>query len=271
MERPVRISVCQMTVENNKESNIEKAVGMIGTSAENHADMVLLPEMFNCPYENSKFVEFAESQDDGPTIKALSNAAKENGVYIIAGSIPEIEEGKIYNSSFIFDSEGKIIGRHRKIHLFDINIPGKISFKESDTLTAGNETTVIDTGFCKIGVAICYDVRFPEIFRLMALKGAKLVIVPAAFNMTTGPLHWELLMRARAVDNQVFMAAVSPARNVKASYVAYGNSMVVDPWANILVRADGEENILYSDIQLSQVDKVRRELPLLAHRRNDIY
>jgi predicted amidohydrolase len=260
-----------MKVVDDKDINIDKAVNMIETSARNKADVVVLPEMFNCPYESGKFSEYAECLDNGKTMKSISRAAREFGVHIIAGSIPEISGGRIYNTCVVFDDNGDIIGKHRKVHLFDISIPGKIEFKESDTLGAGNGITVVETRLCKIGIAICYDVRFPELFRLMALKGAQIIVVPAAFNMTTGPVHWELLMRTRAVDNQIFVAAVSPARDENAAYVAYGNSMVVDPWANILTRLDGEENIVYSDLDLSQITRIRNELPLIKHRRTDMY
>ncbi|MBM4241321.1 MAG: carbon-nitrogen hydrolase family protein [Euryarchaeota archaeon] len=271
MKNQFRLAVCQMMVVDNKDSNIVKAVSMIGNSAKNKADIVVLPEMFNCPYDNFKFMEYAERGEDSKTLKAISKAARESGVYVIAGSIPETEGDKLYNSSFIFDRNGEIIGLHRKMHLFDINIPEKITFKESDTLTAGNQVTTVDTEFCKIGVVICYDMRFPELFRLMTLKGAKLIGIPGAFNMITGPVHWKTLIRARAIDNQVFIVAASPARNEGLSYVAYGNSMVVDPWGDMLARAGEKEEIIYADINLSRVDEVRNELPLLKNRRTDIY
>jgi predicted amidohydrolase len=271
MKPKIKLSLCQMKVLDDKESNISRAVEMIERSAINKADVVILPEMFNCPYDNNKFSIYAEDLESGKTIKSISKAAKEFGVCVIAGSIPEYSENKLYNTCVAIDNKGNIIGRHRKVHLFDINIPGKIEFKESDTLSPGNDITVVDAGFCKIGIAICYDVRFPEIFRVMALRGAQIVVVPAAFNMTTGPLHWELLMRARAVDNQVFIAAVSPARDENANYVAYGNSIVVDPFAEVLGRLGAEEDILFSNIDLSILYKTRDELPLLRHRRDEIY
>jgi predicted amidohydrolase len=271
MSNSFKVALCQMGVVDDKEKNIKKAVDMIDESAKNGVKLVVLPEMFNCPYDNSKFPGYAETAGTGSTIASVSKAARENSVYVVAGSIPEKENNKIFNTCFIFDDNGRIIGRHRKIHLFDIDIPDKIVFKESDVLTPGNDITVVDTAFCRIGVAICYDVRFPEIFRKMVLMGAELIIVPAAFNMTTGPAHWEVLIRTRAIDNQVFMAAVSPARNERASYIAYGNSMAVDPWGEILTRAQGKEEILFSDIDLSRVARVRRELPVLRHRRSDIY
>ena len=271
MDDIFKIAICQLKVTNDKHANTVKAVDMIKRAKENKAAIVVLPEMFNCPYDNSLFSQFAESEEDGDTLAIISKIAKELGVYIVAGSIPERSEDKIYNTSFIFDGEGKRIGKHRKMHLFDIDVPGKIQFKESEVLSLGNNITVLDTEMCKIGVAICYDMRFPELFRMMTLKGAKLIIIPAAFNMVTGPAHWEPLIRMRALDNQVYVVAASPARDEMASYIAYGNSMVADPWGNIICATDEKEGILYADIDLTIVDKIREELPVLKHRRTDIY
>jgi len=271
MKNNIRLSLCQMKVVDDKDTNISKAVEMIYSSSKDNADVVALPEMFNCPYDNSKFHSYAEDLENGKTIKAIRKAAEDLKVCVIAGSIPEISEGKLYNTCVVIDSKGNIIGRHRKVHLFDVNIPGKIVFKESDKLNPGKDITVVDAGICKIGIAICYDVRFPEMFRVMALRGVQIVVIPANFNMTTGPLHWELLMRARAVDNQVFVAAVSSARDEKAHYVAYGNSIVTNPFGNVLGRLEAEEDILITDIDLSEIDRIRNELPLLKHRREDIY
>jgi len=266
-----KISICQMKVTAAKQKNIEKAMDMLKSSVKSGTDIAVLPEMFNCPYGNKKFKDYSESVDNGHTLKAMSQISKDLGIYIVAGSIPELFEGRIYNSCFVFDRQGSIIGKHRKMHLFDIDIPGKIKFKESDTLAAGNEVTVLQTEFCKIGVAICYDMRFPELMRLMALKGAKLIVIPAAFNMVTGPAHWELILRNRALDNQVYMAAASPARDENSSYVAYGHSMVTTPWGEVLKSADEKEQIISADIDMHLVEKIRNELPLLKHRRTDIY
>ena len=271
MKDQFKLALCQMNVIDDKDSNIKNALDMIKTAAENKSDLVILPEMFNCPYDNEKFTEYAEEKKDSKTLKAMKEAAKDSNMYIIAGSIPELNDNNLYNTSFIFNRNGEIIGSHRKMHLFDIDIPGKISFKESDTLSAGNQITLIDTELCKIGVAICYDIRFPELLRLMTLKGAELIVIPGAFNMTTGPAHWETLIRGRAIDNQLYMAAASPARNEELSYVAYGNSMVADPWGEILVRASEKEEIIYADIKLSKIKEVRDELPVLKGRREDIY
>jgi len=266
-----KFAACQLNIDNDKEKNLKNAVKAIETAASNGADMVALPEMFNCPYNSSLFPEYAEEAENSRTLNVISDTASRLGVYVIAGSIPEKSSENIYNTSFVFDRKGRIIGRHRKMHLFDIDIPGRISFKESDTLTAGNQITVVDTEFCKVGIAICYDIRFPELSRLMALEGARLIVVPGAFNMTTGPAHWEILTRTRALDNQVYFASVSPARNERDYYVAYGNSMICDPWGSIAARAGVSEEIIYAQIDMDTVEKIRTELPLLKHRREDIY
>lgn len=270
MRDNIKIAICQMKVVDDKTANIEKAVAMIDEAARNNAEIVVLPEMFNCPYDTDKFKSYSEEFGSSETLKAVSTIAKENGVYLVAGSIPERMDGKIYNSSFIFQ-EGLVVDVHRKLHLFDVDIPGGVFFKESEIISPGNKITVIGTDLVTMGVAICYDIRFPELFRLMSLMGSELVVVPGAFNTTTGPAHWETTIRARAVDNQVYMVAASPARNYDLSYIAYGNSMVVDPWGKIIARADEGEEIIYADIEQSRLVEVREQLPLLENRRTDIY
>lgn len=270
MENNFKIGLCQMKVVDDKAVNIDKAMSMIGIAAENGAQMVVLPEMFNCPYDTSKFRVYAESRFNSKSLKEVSSAAIEHEVYLVAGSIPELLDGKLYNSSFIFNRNGEVLAVHQKMHLFDVDIPDLI-FKESEIITPGNRVTVVETGPLKCGVAICYDMRFPELFRLMTLNGAELMVVPGAFNMTTGPAHWKTMVRARAIDNQVYMAAVSPATNKDLSYVAYGHSLIVDPWGRVIGEAGEDEEIIYATIDQSYIKKVREELPLLKNRRNDIY
>jgi len=245
---------------------------MISCSALQGASMVILPEMFNCPYNNNYFRDYAEEYP-GETTVMLSRLSKKHSVYIIGGSIPEKEKGLIFNTSFCFNNDGVLLGRHRKIHLFDVNIEGGVSFRESDTITAGKNITVIDTGFFKAGVAICYDMRFPELIRKMSLSGAEIIIVPAAFNMTTGPAHWHLISRVRALDNQVYFIAVSPARDEFSDYgyIAYGHSLAVDPWGKIIAEAGAGEELVIAEIDFGFVEKIRRELPLLKHMRQDLY
>lgn len=270
MKDKFTVALCQMQVVEDKNENVAHALDMI-KKASQKADIIILPEMWNCPYQTELFPLYAEEMDNSPTLNAICKAAKKQETYILAGSIPEKHDGKTHNSSFFINPEGEIIGVHRKIHLFDIDVPDAISFKESQTLTAGNNVTVIDTELGKIGICICYDIRFPELLRLMALEGAELIIVPGAFNMTTGPAHWKPLIKVRAVDNQVYVAAASPARDNKASYVAYGHSMVADPWGKVISEAGAGEEILYVTIDGSSIGKVRNELPLLKNRRTDIY
>ena len=265
-----KIALCQMAGTMDKAETRAKAEKFIREAAANGAQVISLPEMWDCPYSNDYFREYAEPAD-GETVQFMSALAKELGIYLIGGSISELDGDKVYNTAFCFDKEGNIIGRHRKVHLFDIDVEGGIRFMESDTLTAGDEMTVIDTEYGKIGVAICYDVRFPEWFRKMALAGARLIVLPAAFNMTTGPAHWDLTMRARALDNQVYFAANAPARDEQGVYVAYGNSCIASPWAEFIAHADEKECIIYGDIDLDYEDAIRDQLPLLKHRRPELY
>ncbi|MDD6311062.1 MAG: carbon-nitrogen hydrolase family protein [Firmicutes bacterium] len=265
-----KIALCQIAGSADKELNKAKAEKFIREAAEGGAQIVCLPEMWNCPYSNDYFRKFAEPEN-GETVAFMSKIAKNLGIYLIGGTIAEIDDDKVYNTAYCFDREGKLIGKHRKVHLFDIDVKGKIRFMESDTLTAGDSLTVIDTEFCKVGVAICYDVRFPDWFKNMVLAGAKLMFLPAAFNTTTGPAHWDLLMRTRAMDNQVYFAACAPARDDNGIFKAYGNSCVAGPWAEFVAHADEKECVLFADIDLDHVDSIREQLPLLKHRREELY
>ncbi|MDR2623906.1 MAG: carbon-nitrogen hydrolase family protein [Methanobrevibacter sp.] len=274
--KKLKIALCQMKVVDDKEENLKKAGLMITDSKNKGADIAILPEMFICPYENEKFIEYHESQDNSPTLKSISKIAKDLNIHILAGSIPEMlidknGDKKIYNSSFFFDNYGKPLGFHRKLHLFDIDIKDKIHFKESDTLSAGNEITVVDSKLGKIGIAICFDIRFPELSTVMTLKGAEILIFPGAFNLTTGPLHWKLLLQARAIDNQVFTIGVSQALNKNQTYHAYGHSLIVNPFGKIITEANSEEKLLITEIDLNEISMVREELPVIKNKRNDLY
>lgn len=266
------VGICQQGVVPDKQANIDKARRLISEAAAGGSRLVILPEMFNCPYQSELFPQYAENYPHGPTIAMLAECAKEHKIVLVGGSIPERDEaGKIYNTCFIFDEDGKLLARHRKAHLFDVNIKGGTVFQESKTLAAGDGLTLAVTSLGTIGVAICYDVRFPELARAMALKGAKILIYPAAFGPVTGPAHWKLLMRARAVDNQVYVIGAAPALNAASEYKAYGHSLIVDPWARILAEADEAETVLFGEIDLHTVSRVREELPLLKHRRPELY
>ena len=273
----IKIALCQMNVVDNKEKNIEKAIQMIKESKKQGADLAVLPEMFNCPYENEKFIEYAEILEDSQTLMEISNIAKEENIHVLAGSIPELERDdekdteSIYNTAVFFDNDGKQLGKHRKMHLFDIDVKGKIYFKESDTLSAGNDFTVINTDLARIGIGICYDIRFVELSRIMALDGAEILIFPGAFNLTTGPAHWELLFRSRALDNQVYAIGVAPALDKDASYNSYGHSIVVNPWGEVIEELDYSEELKIVEIDLDEIKRVREEIPVLKNRRTDLY
>lgn len=266
----LRIAICQMEVKDDKKANIKKAEDMIDRASVKHPDIIVLPEMFNCPYEIKLFKKYSEPYGAETTLM-LSSMSKKTSSIIIGGSIPEKDGNRIYNSCFVFGSGGTLLARHRKIHLFDVNIKDGISCMESKVISPGNKITVFKTGFCKIGIVVCYDMRFPGLLRAMVDKGIKLAVAPAAFNMTTGPAHWHLITRTRAVDNQIFFAAASPARLKNASYTAYGHSICIDPWGNVLAEASSQEEIIYADIDLDIVGRIRAELPVLKHTRNDIY
>ena len=266
----VIVGLAQMPTVDDLRQNLDTAAVYVKEAAAKGADIVCLPEMFACPYQNEAFVRYREPAG-GTTWQALSGMAKENHVILVGGSFPEEEDGLIYNTCFVFDKNGTQIARHRKMHLFDIDVKGGQRFKESDTFTAGSEVTVFDTEFGRFGVQICFDIRFPELGRLLSLKGAKGVFIPAAFNMTTGPAHWELNFRARALDNQAFYFGCSPARDVTAGYVAYGHSIAVDPWGTVTAQLEEKAGILITSAKLSRVDSIRAQLPLLSARRTDLY
>ena len=270
MKHTLTVAQVQMRVTRDRAENIAAACRLIRRAAEQGAEFVMLPEMFCCPYENGAFRPYGEEQD-GPAQRALSALAAELGIWIVGGSIPELEGNRVYNTSFVYDSAGRQVARHRKIHLFDISVEGGQTFRESDTLSPGGEITVFDTPWGKMGLCICFDLRFEELARLMALRGARVIFVPAAFNMTTGPAHWELLFRQRAVDNQLFTVGTSPARSESETYVAWGHSIVCDPWGSVLHQCGAEEEISITSLDLHRVESVRRQLPILRARREDIY
>ncbi len=264
-------ALIQMRVTADKAENLQVAGDWIGRCASEGAALVVLPEMFCCPYDTAAFPKYAEPEG-GPAWQALADAARQAQVYLVGGSMPEVDSsGRIYNTCYIFDPHGRQIGRHRKMHLFDIDVSGGQRFCESDTLSPGSQVTVVETAFGRVGVAICYDLRFPELARLMVLQGAKILAYPGAFNMTTGPAHWEILFRTRALDNQVYILGCAPARDETAGYVSYGNSLVVSPWGHVLARLGAEEGRLLAEFDLDEVERVRRELPFLQHRRTDVY
>ncbi len=266
----MKVALIQLASTDDKEYNLAHARDMIAEAAKGGTDIVCLPEMFCCEYRNKSFIANQEPYG-GPACRMLSKAARDNGVWLIGGSIPESDGGKLYNTSFVFNRQGGLAARCRKSHLFDIAVKGGQHFKESDTFTPGDEVVTFDTEFGKLGLCICFDMRFPELARIMALDGAWAVFCPASFNMTTGPAHWEIMFRSRAVESQVYTLGCAPARDVDGSYVSYSNSIIVHPWGNVIERADAEECILRAEITREEAEAIREQLPLMSARRTDMY
>lgn len=237
----------------------------------------MLPEIWNSPYATAAFPEYAEALSNSPSSILLREKAIEHSLWIVGGSIPEVDDNRIYNTCQVFSPTGEVVAKHRKAHLFDIDVPGGIRFFESETLSAGSSVTDFDTPWGKIGLGICYDIRFPEYALALRAKGCKILIYPGAFNMTTGPAHWELLQRARAVDTQCFVLTASPAR-VESSpdlkyphYAAWGHSTAVTPWGDILATRDETEGIVTADLDMSKVEEMRQAIPVEKQKRVDLY
>lgn len=267
----MKILQAQIAVPPRKLDALEAVEEACGRAAREGAGLLALPEMFCCPYEAQNFPRYAE-EEGGLVWSRCSALARAHKLYISAGSMPERgADGKVYNTAYVFDRSGRQVAKHRKLHLFDINVKGGQSFQESDTLAAGNDITVFHTEFGCMGLCVCYDFRFPELARLMALRGAKLILVPAAFNMTTGPAHWELMFRAQAMFNQCFAVGTAPARDLSASYHSWGHSIAVGPWGNVIRQMGAEAGYQALELDLSEVDAVREQLPLLRHRRANLY
>lgn len=271
MPNELKAALIQMQVKEKTQDSLASAEGFLRRAAGEGADLALLPEMFCCPYQTANFPAYAQ-EEGGQVWQELSRMARENHIILAAGSVPERDgQGRVFNTAYVFDRDGRPIAKHRKMHLFDINVSGGQCFRESDTLSAGDRVTVFDTEFGAMGLCICYDFRFPELCRLMVDRGAQVILVPGAFNMTTGPAHWEILFRTRALDNQVYTLGVAPARDPDSGYTSYGNSIGVSPWGEVLERMDETEGMTICRLELERVAKVREQLPLLVHRRKDVY
>lgn len=266
-----KIAQLQMPVFDDNSVSV-RYLNEAARDAVNHgAQFLMLPEMFACPYAVENFPVYAQ-EEGGWLWQQCSALARRLKVYLSAGSMPERDKyGHLFNTAYVFDREGRQIAKHRKMHLFDINVEGGQYFQESETLTPGNDVTVFDTEYGRFGLCICYDFRFPELGRLMALKGAKVIIVPAAFNMTTGPSHWELMFRSQALNNQVYTVGTAPARDEKSGYISWGHSIVAGPWGECICQMEDTPGIQYAQLDLERVNDIRRQLPLLMHRRTDIY
>ena len=271
MKDVIAILQAQTRVSVRKEETLESLERCCKAAVEEGADLLALGEMFCCPYETGNFPLYAE-EEGGLLWSRCSQLAAEHGIWLSAGSMPERgSDGKIYNTAYVFDRKGRQAAKHRKMHLFDIDVKGGQSFCESATLSPGNAVTVFDTEFGPMGLCVCYDIRFPELGRLMALKGARLILCPAAFNRTTGPAHWELLFRSQAMYNQVFAVGTAPALDEEASYHSWGHSITTGPWGDVIGQMDAAEGMKLTRLDLGKAERIREQLPLLRHRRTDVY
>lgn len=253
----IKIALCQFKVEDNKDNNLQKAALFIAKAKEAKADIIVLPEMFNCPFDSQLFSKYAEREGD-TTYNFLKEQS--NNVLLIGGSIPEKYENKIYNTSYIFENEN-LLGKYRKINLFDVSYKN-INYIESATVSPGTKHMVIDSKFGKIGIAICFDIRFPGIFTAMEQDNPFLYVIPAAFNHLSGPAHFKLLGRSRALDTQSYIVLCSPASNTNTSYDPYGHSMIIDPWGDVLNELDSDEGIGIQIIDTDFVNEIRAKLPI---------
>lgn len=262
----MKLALCQLDVGENKTQNIKNAYSMLKEAAKQGANMAILPEMFCINYKPRFFMQAKETFPGGEAFNMLKRAARETAMTVIGGSVPLLDGGKLYNTSFCFDSNGNFLGKYSKAHLFDVNYNG-LCFKESDTVTAGEDLPLIIDAPIKTGVSICFDIRFPEWSGYMMNKGVDLIALPAAFSRKTGPAHWELLLRARALDNQCFVAGVAPAQ----SECSYGHSMLCSPDASVLCDMGEKQGVAVLQLDESMLASARNSIPIKQARRADLY
>jgi omega-amidase len=262
------LALCQNKPSYDIQKNLQRVFDILNKAAAKNAELIVLPEIFYYPYEIDKLISHADKDDR--ILNLLREWAKTHQKYLCTGSLVEKRGKEYYNTAYLIDPGGNIMLKYSKCHLFNVDLP-TLKVRESAVFCKGNNIKVADCELGKIGILICYDIRFPEMARLLSAQGAEIILVPAAFNTVTGPAHWEITFRSRAVENQCFVAAASPARNKKSQYQAYGHSLVVDPWGRVLAEAGSGEEIVYARLELQMLTEIRARLPLLKHRRDDLY
>jgi deaminated glutathione amidase len=263
-----RAGVVQMTSTGDRAKNLATALRLVGEAADLGAKLVALPENFSFMGNEAERIAGAEAVD-GPTIGALRELARRRRIHVVAGSIAEKVDapGKTANTSVLLDDAGEIVASYRKIHLFDVAIPDGARYAESETVAPGDRPVLAETALGRIGLTICYDLRFPELYRALAAQGADLLTIPAAFTLFTGKDHWEVLVRARAIENQAYVLAPAQVGRHSASRVTFGNAMIVDPWGVVLARCPDGEGVAVAEVRRDRLEQVRREVPALTHRR----
>ena len=265
----MRVAVCQMNPGEDVEANLRAAEELLAEAAEAGADLAGLPELFTYMGPAARHAEVAEPIP-GPTSELLAEAARRHRMWILGGSIYEREGDRIYNTSLLFDRTGELAARYRKIHLFDVDLPGQPPIRESATFTPGEQVVTADVEGVRVGLSICYDIRFPELYRMLVGQGAEVLLVPAAFTEVTGRDHWEVLVRARAIEDQCFVVAPAqwgPWGPPEDDRRCHGDSLIVDPWGRILARLEEGVGVAWADLDLEELRRVRERLPALRHRR----
>ncbi|MBD0290368.1 MAG: carbon-nitrogen hydrolase family protein [Thermoleophilia bacterium] len=268
----MRVACVQLNSGTSKPANMEKAERLVARAASTGADVVLLPEKWNAIGSLETLRANAEPLDGGESVLAMADWASRHGVTLVGGSITEVREGreKLSNTCAVFDPSGEIVAVYRKIHMFDVDIGGHV-YRESDGEEPGDEVVVSQAEGWEVGLSVCYDLRFPELYRILALQGAELITVPAAFTLYTGKDHWELLLRARAVENQCYVAAANEWGVHEGGKASYGRSTIVDPWGVVLAQAADEDIVITADLDRAHLQRIRRALPSLANRQAAAY
>jgi len=263
----VRVAVCQLNSRADRAANLSCALDLLKRAADAGADLAVLPEYTD--YLGPARTAPPPEPLDGPYATALAAAAADHRMWVVAGSFHERgpDDGRTYNTAPVFDRTGTLVTAYRKIHLYDVEIPGRVSFHESRSIAPGDAPVTVDVDGVRVGLSICYDLRFPELYRRLAAQGARLLLVPAAFMLHTGRDHWEVLLRARAIENLCYVAAAAQIGDHEPGRTCYGRSMVVDPWGTVLAQAPDEPGVTVADLDLSRLERIRQELPALAHRR----
>jgi predicted amidohydrolase len=265
----MRTAAVQLNSTDDKTRNLATAERLVRAAAADGAELVALPEKWNLLAGGEALAAGAEALD-GPSLTAARGWARELGIHLLAGSICELDDDRAYNTSVLIGPDGEDLAAYRKIHMFDVEVGG-VAYRESEHETAGAEIVTAAIGPVEVGLTVCYDLRFPELYRILALRGARLLTVPSAFTLATGRDHWEVLLRARAVENQAFVLAPNQVGEAPPHYSSYGRSAIVDPWGTVLATAPDEECFVIADLDLSFQERVRRSLPSLANRRPEAY
>jgi len=268
----LRVACVQLNASGVKADNIEKAETLVARAAATGADVVVLPEKWNAWGGPDVIRAAAEPLDGGETVTAMSGWAKRHGVTLVGGSITERRDGheKLSNTCAVFDPDGELVAAYRKIHMFDVEVGGQV-YRESETEEPGDETVSCEVEGWRVGLTTCYDVRFPELYRILALGEAELITLPAAFTLYTGKDHWELLIRARAVENQLYVAAANQWGTHAPGKASYGRSMIVDPWGVVLATAPDEDTVITAELDRARMQRIRSSVPSLANRQPAAY